>query len=183
MLFVKKLSQSSRRKYVPKEPVFPRSITPPEIHTSIETLPVWYWWEIERTGNVKLLAHKGSKSKLYKFLFYCGASWEDMQDQHIKEFGIPQGYTDQSIVRANHAIAKAKYAVTQDGTDKMDLRLAKADLDALKAQGKPVSNYKTKSTIEVALNIQRIDPRHTTVIEYYNMLEQAQEVSKDGGRN
>lgn len=161
----------------------PYSSLPPEIHHSIETLPVWYWWEIERTGNVKLLSLKGSKSKLYKYLFYCSAVWDDMNDQHISEFGIPQSYMELSMAKANLAIAKARYSVSQDGTDKMDLRLADADLRKLNPSSKPISNYKTKGRIEAALNIQRIDPRQTTVIEYYSLMEQAQEINDNGGRN
>ncbi len=113
----KKLSRSSRRKYVPKNPDVIRSFMPPEIYISIDELPVWYWWEIERTGNVKLISKKGSKSKLYKYLFYCSSVWDDMNDQHIKEFGIPRDYTETSIARANVAIAKAKYAVSQSNWD------------------------------------------------------------------
>ena len=161
----------------------PYSSMPPEIYTNIDTLPVWYWWEIERTGNVKLLARKGSKSKKWKFLFYCSSVWDYMQDQHINEFGIPSEYTEQSIAKANIAIAKARYAVSQDGEDKMELRMAEADLRKLNPLSKPISNYATKSKIEVALNIQRIDPRQTTVIEYYSLMEQAQELNRDGGRN
>ncbi len=161
----------------------PYSVLPPRIYNSIEDLPIWNWWEIERTGNVKLLSLKGSKSKLYKYLFYCSAYWDFMQDQHISEFGIPQSYLDQSIAKANYAIAKARYAVSQDGTDKMDLTMAEIDMNALMSTNKPISNYKTKGRIESALNIQRIDPKKTTVIEYYNLMEQAQELNRDGGRN
>ena len=179
----KKLSRSSRRKYVPKNPDVIRSFMPPEIYISIDELPVWYWWEIERTGNVKLLYRKGSKSKLYKYLFYCSSVWDDMQDSHIKEFGIPRGYTEQSIAKANVAIAKAKYAVSQSNWDLMILEFAESDLAGLQIAKKPVSNYKTKGRIEAALNIQRIDPLKTTVIEYYNLMEQAQEINDNGGRN
>lgn len=175
--------KSSRKKEEAFKSRRHKSIYPPEIHESIDTLPVWHWWEIERTGNVKLLAHKGSKSKKWKFLFYCGSVWDDMQDQHIKEFGIPRDHTEHSTAKANVAIAKARYAVSQDGEDKMELMMAEADLRKLRPLSKPISNYKTKASIEVALNIQRIDPRKTTVIEYYSLMEQAQEISKNGGRN
>lgn len=160
-----------------------RSLYPPEIYDSIEDLPIWNWWEIERTGNVKLLSLKGSKSKLYKYLFYCSSVWDFMQDQHIKEFGIPKGYIEISTAKANHAIAKAKYSVSQDNWDLTLLNIAKKELEDIKPKGKPTSNYKTKGKIEVALNIQRIDPKKTTVIEYYNLMEQAQELNGDGGRN
>ncbi len=65
----------------------------------------------------------------------------------------------------------------------MILKLAESDLAGIQTLSKPISNYKTKGRIEAALNIQRIDPRQTTVIEYYNLMEQAQEINDNGGRN
>ncbi len=160
-----------------------KSIHPPKVYNSIDDLPVWFWWEIERTGNVKLLSKKGSKSNKWKYLFYCSAVWDSMQDQHIAEFGIPSEYTDQSMARAKVAIAKAKYIVSGDNWDLMMLDIAKTELEDLRSNSKPVSNYKVKSRIESVLNIQRIDPRKTTVIEYYSLLDQAQEINRNGGRN
>jgi hypothetical protein len=184
-----KLYQLFEKKYSPEQleadfqSLRHKSIYPPETYDSIETMPIWFWWEIERTGNVKLLSRKGSKSNKWKFLFYCGAVWDHMQDQHIKAFGIPQEFTRISILKANLAVAKAKYAVSQDNWDLMLLDIATGDYEPAKSTSKPESNYKVKSRIEVALNIQRIDPRQTTVVEYYSLMEQASELNRDGGRN
>lgn len=187
MRLEKKLSRllntkSSRKKEEAFEARKHKSILPPEINNSIETLPIWYWWEIQRTGNVKLLDTKKSKNKLYKFLFYCASSWDDMQDQHINEFGIPEDFHINTRAKSKYAEAKALHAVSQDNWDLFLMNIAKDELDALKPKGKK-SNYKTKQKIEIATGCGRIDPRVTTVVEYYHLMEQAAEENSDGRRN
>ena len=161
----------------------PYSIPPPEINNSIETLPLWYWWEIQKTGNVKLLDTKKTKNKSYKFLFWCIACWDDMQDQHITEFGIPKAFHEKTKAESKCAQAKALYAVSQNNWDLTLWNMAKDDLEKLKPKGKPVSNYKTKQSIEIATGCGRIDPLVTTVVEYYHLMDRAAEASSDGGRS
>lgn len=161
----------------------PSNVLPPEINNSIETLPLWYWWEIQRTGNVKLLDINKSKDKSWKFLFYCSAWWDEMQDQHIREFGIPKEFHEQTKAKAKYAQAKAKYAASQDNWDLLEMNIALGDLEKIKPKGKPVSNYDTKNKIQVALNMQHIDPRQIKVIDYYHLMNQASNLNSDGGRN
>jgi hypothetical protein len=162
----------------------PYSVLPPEINNSIETLPLWYWWEIQRTGNVKLLDTNKSKDKSWKFLFYCAAWWDEMQDQHIKEFGIPKEFHEQSKAKSKLAQAKAKYAVSQDSWDLLEMNIAKIDLEKINPKRQSISNYETKNKITTALNMQYIDPRQIKVIDYYHLMNQATQANKDGsGRN
>jgi hypothetical protein len=143
---------------------------------------LWYWWEIQRTGNVKLLDTNKSKNKLYKFLFYCAATWDDMQDQHIAEFGIPAEFHEKTRAKSRLAQAKAKYAVSQDGTDKMDVVMAQIDLEALNPKGKAASNYEVKGKIATALGLPHIDPMQIKVIDYFHLMNQASKINTDGGR-
>jgi hypothetical protein len=155
------------------------SVLPPEINNSIETLPLWYWWEIQKTGNAILLDTKKSKNKLLKFKFYCYACWEDMQDQHITEFGIPKEFHEKTKAQSKVAQAKAKYAVSQDNWDLTLLNEAMRD-PALKPKGKTVSNWKIKQAVEIATGCGRIDPRITTVIEYGHLTERMAQLGADG---
>ena len=106
-----------------------------------------------------------------------------MQDQHINEFGIPKEFHEQTKAKSKYAQAKALHAVSQDNWDLTLMNIAKDELDSLKPKGKPKSNYKTKQQIEIATGCGRIDPRITTVVEYYHLMERAAQENSDGGRN
>lgn len=160
----------------------PIDCLPPEINDSIETLPLWYWWEIQKTGNVRLLDINKSKNKSYKFLFYCAAIWDDMQDQHIAEFGIPKGFHEKTKAKSKYAQAKALHAVSQNNWDLTLMNFAKDELDKLKTKGKPISNYKEKNRIQIALGIPHIDARQIKVIEYFHLMEDASKANEDVGR-
>lgn len=155
------------------EKASPKSVMPDEIYDSIENLPLHWWWEIDKTGNVSLLSKEKPK-KLYKFLLYCSDMWDYIRDEHIKTFGLSQEYLEYQNKRANLGILKAEYAISQDRINITWIKLAEIELAALN-QTKKQNNFKTKNIIEVTLGIPRIDPKEIMTVEYYNYLELAQQ--------
>lgn len=152
----------------------------PSTYDSINTLPISEWWSIHETGNIILLL-KDNKFALTKGLVdSCSNMWDDIRQQHMDAFGVPSGYKEYISLTADYAIAKMKYALSNDNFDLMLMNFAKDDLEKTKA-GTPQSNLQTKGNIERALDLRYpIDPKTTSVAEYYTYLESAYQTSKNG---
>ena len=102
-----------------------------------------------------------------------------MQDEHIKEFGLPSEFHEHTRARSEVAEAKALHAVTQDNWDLQLLEIAEMELEALKPTGKPISNFRTKNRVAIALDIKNINPRQIATIDYFHLVEEALETSRD----
>lgn len=152
----------------------------PTAYDSIGTLPISEWWSIHETGNITLLL-KDNKFALTKGLVdSCSDMWDNIRQQHLDMFGVPSGYKEYLNLTANLAIAKMKYALSNDNFDLMLLNFAQDDLDKIKG-GTPQSNLETKGNIERALDLRYpIDPKTTSVAEYYTYLESAHKTTKHG---
>lgn len=152
----------------------------PDSYTSIKTLPLSDWWDIHETGDISLLL-PNNKFALTSDLFnYCSELWDDIRQQHLDTFGTPSEYKEYIRLTADLAIAKMQYALSNNNFDLMLLRIADDDLE--KVKNIPTqSNLKTKGAIERALDMRfPIDPKTTTVEEYYTYLESAQQTASNG---
>lgn len=152
----------------------------PDTYSSIDTLMVSEWWAIHETGNITLLL-KDNKFALTKGLIdSCSDLWDDIRQQHMDKFGVPQGYTEYLKLTANLALAKMKHALSGDNFDLNYINIAQDDLDKIKT-GTPQSNLETKGNIERALDLRYpIDPKTTSVAEYYTQLDSAHKTTKHG---
>jgi len=56
-----------------------------EVWDNIYNMPQWNWHEIQKTGDLKYL-FKNCKGKVLKEHLQL---WEELEEQHIAEFGIP----------------------------------------------------------------------------------------------
>jgi len=152
-------------------------------YKGIEDLTLAIWWEIHETGDSTLLIKTKFKAT-EKILEYCSELWDNIRQQHLDAFGVPDDYSNYLKAIANLADKQLQYAITNDGTDKMDLMMAEIDLKNITASRPNISNLKTKRKIELALGLRfAIDPKVVTVEEYYNDLELAQETARDGKSN
>jgi hypothetical protein len=151
----------------------------PETYSTIGTLPIANWWGVHETGDVSLLM-PNNKFKITNKLFdYCSELWDDIQQQHLDAFGEPDRYTRYLELEADAAIANLQHAITNDNWDLFLKEMAQSDLDQhIGEAGKPVSNIKRKQIIESILKMHYpIDPKTTTVEEYFNYEELAHEAS------
>jgi hypothetical protein len=150
----------------------------PDAYISIKTLPLSEWWAIHETGNISLLL-PNNKFTLTKELFdYCSSVWDNIRQEHLDVFGVPSEYKEYLRLTADLAIAKMTHALSNNNFDLMLIRIAEDDLE--KITGRPTqSNLKTKGNIERVLDLRfPIDPKTTTVEEYYTYLESAQQTNK-----
>lgn len=182
----KKSSRSLRRKYVSEKDDILKgwSVKPADVYMSIKTLVLQKWWDIQETNDFSILSKEKQPKTLYKFLSYCSDVWDEIRQQQLDAFGVPENFSEYLKAIANLADKQLQYAITNDGADKMDLRMAETDLKAIigePSQNSQKENLKTKRKIEIALKMNfPIDPNTTVVMQYYTDFELAQETSSYG---
>lgn len=161
------------------------SLPPAVVSTSINTLALQKWWDIQETHDFSILAKVKQDKPLYKLLHYCSDVWDDLGQQHLDMFGVPENFSLYLAAKIRVTECKLQYAMTNDGTDKMDLIMAEIDLKELAGDDSKESakknNLKTKRKIEIALKLSHpIDPNTVTVAQYYTDFELAQEIGSNG---
>jgi hypothetical protein len=122
-----------------------------------------------------------NKFKITDTIFeHCSILWDDLRQQHLDYVGVSREYSEYLKLIADVSIAKLQYAISNNNWDLMLLDFAQADLDELKGAPKE-DNMETKSIIEKHwLNGQRLDPKKTTVKEYYSYIKSIQKQSANG---
>ena len=153
-----------------------------DTYLGIKDLTLNLWWEIHETGDVSLLIK--NPFKLTKDVVdSCSDIWDDIRQQHIDAFGMPEEYKDYLRKLADVAIAKLQYAISDDRTDKMFAKIAQLELDDIISQPKQ-SNQEAMSIIELSLDMRYpIDPQTTTVEKYYGLVKLAQKKAAHGKSN
>lgn len=160
----------------------PKSVNPPDVFNSIKTLVISKWWDIHETNEFTTLLKEPKKKPLIKEKFFCYDTWDEIQEQHIEEFGIPVNAQEYYRKVAKVTILRIEHSISQSPFDLLKLELAEGDLAAISI-GEKQSNFKTKSIIENILGRDYIDPDKVKVIDYYHYVELAQQKQKDGQRH
>ena len=137
------------------------STTLEKTYNSIETLPIWNWMEVLKTGDLKHLFIEGSGRVSEKI----GKLWDELQDQYIQEFGLDENFKKQLRLLIKKAKLNYDFVITGDRFINTLLTIVDADLEALNTQ-KSISFYDLKSRLEKFKGC-RIDARVTTVIEWH----------------
>lgn len=141
-----------------------------EIYAGIDDLILRVWDDIHETGNVTLLIK--NKFKLTTSIIdYCSDLWDDIRQEQVDAFGMPQEYKEYWNLKADLAINELKYATTNNAWFLNLIKIAKSELAELEKLPKQ-DRTDTKSIIEKYwLNGQRIDRNVTTVKEYFSYIK------------
>tara|TARA_Y100000310_G_C20653132_1_gene800585 strand:+ start:1691 stop:2155 length:465 start_codon:yes stop_codon:yes gene_type:complete len=149
-------------------------------YTSIEDMPIYVWWQINKTGDVTLIL-KDKLKHTDKVISYCSDMWDAIRDEHIEVFGMSHAFEDYMRQLAKVGIKKANFAISQNGLDKTWLKIQERELKDMESVKKH-NDYKTKLILERALGI-TINPKTYTVMEYYTAIQVAQENATHGRGN
>lgn len=149
------------------------------MYTSINDLPTSKWWEINATQNYSLLLK--SEININKTVYSkCEAIWEQIEQQHIDQFGHSKEFIDYWNALSRLYSKKIKAAVN-GGSDESHYEFAQIRFDQM-YKGVKINNLKMKGIVERVLNLgYRIDPKIMPIAEYSSLVESANETVKDGG--
>ena len=139
--------------------------TTEKTYNSIEFMPIWNWYEILKTGDLKHLFISGSGRVSNKLVDL----WDILQDQYITEFGLDDSFKKQIRLLKEKAKLNYDFILTKDPFINTQLSIVDADLKELNT-GKSVGFYEMKSHLEKYKGF-RIPVKEVTVIEWFTDLK------------
>lgn len=133
---------------------------------SIEEMPIWNWNKICEEGDLKFLFKNYKDQKVDKV---CVSIWEELQQQHMDEFGID----DQLLVRLK-TMRKVinlnlKFYETRDRSLLNFINIENTRIEGM-TSGIKSRFYKVLDYVSSYKGFQ-IDPKKFTVIEWYHALK------------
>ena len=136
-----------------------------EYYTSLDDLPVWNWWEVQK-GEFKHLL-KDSSSKLDNRL---ESVLEQLHEQYIKEFGLDSRFKKILRLRTEIQILKNEKAITGDLSKQIFIDVKEVELKALISNTPEGSNKETTAAISKFMGFPII-VKKISVIDYYSNIE------------
>ena len=134
-------------------------------YKSIESLPIWNWYEILKTGDLKHLFING-KGRVSERI---GELWDELQDQYINEFGLDDKFKKKLKLLKKKAILNYDFIITGDRFINTKLSIVEADLNELDTE-QGISFHELKDHLEKYKGF-RIDTKITSVIEWHYALK------------
>lgn len=137
------------------------------VYTTINELPVYNWWQINDTGDLTYLLKRQCKVSDYKL----NDIWINIQNQHLKAFGINESLRKILELRTEIALLESQAIINNDRSQNLFINLKKIELNKL-LQQKGSDVFNTSIGVERLLNLNyHIDIFKTSVYEFYKFLE------------
>lgn len=141
-------------------------------YDSLDTLPIWHWNEIHRTGNYKHLII----TRKYLHHNYTKL-WLKLNDEYFERFGIPEGYKLFLKNLKACTIAMGEYAVSRDPIAYIDMKRLNSEIDAYLSKTEKSDFMEELAAIQKLMGI-KIDPKITSVAEYKGMINFCEKLTK-----
>ncbi len=107
---------------------------------SIDTLPIWNWWEIAKTGNLNYLRIDGNLEKKTDYV----EAWFIIQDEYLEDFGDKEALRKMLTLKKDWIEQQAKFIV--DG-DRAALNMANIIAIDMEDENDPSGYMKREDTI------------------------------------
>ena len=149
------------------------------LYDSIENLTLYLWWKIHETGDLRYLIKAENYELTNGDVQRIEDTWDDIQDEHVERFGMPEAYEDYLRQLKVVTLKRINFALSQNGMDKTWLKIEEDELKDMMKTTK-TNQYKTKAQVEIAAGVAPVSPHIMVVVEYYSLIEVAQENAQHG---
>jgi len=145
-----------------------------DIWLTIEEMPIHNWIKTCETGDLKFLFKK-EKGRVTPTI---GKHWLELQQQYIDEFGLDENFKEELRIKKELVNLNCDFVIKRDRFLLNLIKIKELELEQLGVK-KSYSFYQIKDYLEKYKGF-RINPKETTVIEWYHALKN---MSKDGEAN
>lgn len=150
-------------------------------YCNVSELPIFNWWRIQET---RQLIHLFKKHYKLTKLRAAGLQdiWAEITDDFVDKFGFNNNSYEIILAEKSLMIHRLKF-VLGDKSELTFIDIETIKLKSLREKFKSEENnfYETKARIESIVK-HAINPRETSVREYYSTVEMIQKDSKKNGR-
>jgi hypothetical protein len=139
-----------------------------DYYNSISELPLINWWKFNETKDVKYFLRVYADVSTTKLLSLEGI-YSKLMDEYTKEFGINEHLLN--VLEKQIAIAKLKADfMSGSGGNLTLIEVAELELAELVRGVNGMGFHEVKAILEKQMGF-RIDPKITTVMEYYSYIK------------
>ena len=131
---------------------------------SIEDFPIWNWWKIAETGDLKYV-FKDGKGKVTDRTVEV---WFKLQNEYLDEYGITDGFRRLIKLKKKWIEKRTKYLVDDDRFALMESEMTEVDMDDI-IKEKDVKTDETLIMLEQKLG-RELDPKKISVKKYYDYI-------------
>lgn len=150
----------------------------PRYYNSIDTLPVFNWFKVIETGDLKNLVmnpHEVSPKRLKDQ--ELASIWHKIYSEFIDTFGVDDTYKEILLLRCEVDYYKNLMVLEEDRSMLNFIRRAEKQLEALLKDNHETKYDMTSVYVEKYMGF-KIDKRSLSVKEYYGYLKAMEEEAK-----
>ena len=150
----------------------------PELHNDLHEMPVVLWWKIQKSNNALELI-KGVKTASKKITSHVNNQWYKLNNDFTDYFGVQKAQKRYFKLIAEHQIYVSAFARTKSHRWTTKRLIVEEQLKAYKPKEvKDFNPYNELRDVSMALDGATIDPKTTSVLQYYSDRESA--VTRNG---
>jgi len=141
-----------------------------ELFDSIHVMPIFNWWNLHRTNDLKWLMVDHKIKLQPKDMRQMYELYEKINDEFTNEFGFSDEFKEYMEKKKQIEMMKLDLMITGDKINLTFLEIAQKEFDKMSKEFEGSSFAEIKAALEQAMGFQ-INPRLTTVYEYYNYIK------------
>lgn len=135
---------------------------------SIEELPIFYWWKISETGDLKYLFIDGKID--VSLAPEIIETFDKMQDEYFSRYGIDEDFKKVLKLKKEWIKHRTNWILKKDRRSEMYSEMARIDInDLLNASVSKVKKEDTIIMLEEKLS-RELDTRKLTTVKYYDYI-------------
>lgn len=138
--------------------------------SSIDDLPIYYYWKTASTGNLDHLIYEGSTAKLdssYKKDLY--AAWEEIELEMLEIQLSDPSYVRKLQDERRHYLKKVKAAITNNTLDKLHYQMSAEIWESIE-ENTPFNYERSIALMELHMGGAQINDKVMTTRRYYTHL-------------
>lgn len=135
------------------------------IYTTIDEMPIWNWNKIYTTGEMRYL-YKNLKGKNNE---YSLNKWQELQNEYINKFGLDDSFKQKLRLMKKAIQLNCDFVIKKDRFILNELAIVESQIENFESI-KSMDFYEIKDYVEKYKGF-RIDPKTTTVTEYFFALK------------
>lgn len=141
-------------------------------YQSVEDLPVWNWWKIHETKDLKYLLKQDKKVTVH-----ANGIFDKIYSEFISIFGVGENYKRYLEKLIEIDIAETDKILNNDPSLDTFIDIMKIELDEIKSSTEGGSYMDTAITVEKNMGF-KLNTKEISVFEYYSYIKSLEKQSK-----
>jgi hypothetical protein len=140
-----------------------------ECFNSLEDMPVWHWFQIQKTNDLKYMLVKTRKVS-EREVKPLELALKKLSNEYIDTFGISDEYRQILELNRDIKVLEIDFILTKDRSKLTMIELKKAELKAVVNGGSKMSVEKIKMQVDKYMHYD-VDLKKVSVKQFYTYLE------------